>query len=134
MRPTIVLLAILGLIAAGCGDDGDDGDEGADQADEIEHELEEGAEQGGARVAAETVRASLTVRELGDDEHLRDVEVLEDATEDVPGTPEVVGLTDSDGDGRDDDGRIELQVGDESACVSVSENGESVDVEGGACG
>lgn len=139
MRLFTVLLAILGLVVAGCGDD-DDAEDDADQVDELEqeldeleHEVEAQGDEAGARVAAETVRASLTARELGEDENLRDTTILEDATEDVPGDPEVAGLEDADGDGRDDDGLVEMKVGEGSACVSVSEDGETVDVEGAAC-
>lgn len=129
-RATVLvsLLATLGPIATGCGDD-----DGADDAEELGREVDESLEEGGVRVAAETVRVSLSARELGEDEHLRDVSIIEDVTEDVPGDPEVVGLQDGDGDGRDDDGRVELRVGDESACLSVSRDGEDVDVEGGGC-
>ena len=133
MRLIITLLALLGLVAASCGDDDDGGDNADDEAQELEEDAEDLIQEGGARAAAETVRASLVARNLDEDEHLRDVAVLEEAIDNVPGGPEVSGLDDGDGDGRDDDGRLQLKVGDESACVAVSEDGQTVDVEGGAC-
>jgi hypothetical protein len=108
----------------GCGDD----DSGRDAGDDVE----EVTESAGARVVAEAIRATLLVDDLEEDEHERDVAVIQEAVDDLPGVPEVTGIADEDGDGRDDDGHIEVHVDDEVACLSVSESG-TVDVTGGRC-
>jgi hypothetical protein len=41
----------------------------------------------------------------------------------------VVGLTDADGDGRDDDGRIEISVDDAVACIEFADGRASFQVE-----
>ena len=114
-----VALAIV-LPLGGCGDD--DSDEGAEDV----------AESAGARVVAEAIRASLLVRDLDDGQRADDVDVLREAVSDLVGEPDVSGIDDSDGDGRDDDGKVEVRVDDEAACLSVADNGE-VDVTGGRC-
>lgn len=117
---TIAALGLLGVVA--CGDD-----------EEVDERIEEGVEQGSARSAAEWMRADLTRRDLQSDEHLRDVSILEDSADSIPGSPEVTGIEDTTGDGRDDDGNVEIRVGDESACLEVTDDGETVHVEGGSC-
>jgi hypothetical protein len=121
MRTILTAVAALGLLGVACGDD-----DGAE-------DVEETVEQAQARAAAEWMRGDLLGRDLRSDEHLRDVSVLEDSAENIPGSPDVTGIDDTTGDGRDDDGNVEIVVGDEAACVRVSEDGDSVDVEGGTC-
>jgi hypothetical protein len=108
------------LAGAGCGDD---------QTDQA---VERFAEQTGARAVAEGFRASLLARNLGPDEHADDVAILRDVGADLPGDPDIVGIEDADGDGRDDDGQVEVRVDDEVACVTIEPNGE-VDVSGDPC-
>jgi hypothetical protein len=114
-----VPLAAMALLG-GCGDD--------DTGETVER-LAEGT---GARGVAEAMRLSLLAQDLGDDQHVDDVAVLRAAAEDLPGDPEIVGIEDGDGDGRDDDGRVEVRVDDEAACVTARDNGE-VGVAGRGC-
>ena len=58
----------------------------------------------------------------------RDVDVLEESVDDLPGEPEVTGIDDGDGDGRDDDGVVEVHVGDQRACLVIGEPGDGDDV------
>lgn len=129
MRP-ITLTALVvstALVFAACGDD-----DLGDAVDRAREDLEDVAGAAGARAAAEAVRGVLLARDLDDGETLRDMTVLRGAVDDVPGDPQVTKLRDRDRDGKDDDGRVELRVGDQRACVEVADNGE-VDVSGGAC-
>jgi hypothetical protein len=114
----LVLVLTVGAMGA-CGDD---------EKDDFER-LAEGA---GARSVAEALRVSLLAQDLQSDQHVDDVAVIQDAVRDLPGDPDVLGVEDADGDGRDDDGKIEVRVDNEPACVTVQENGE-VDVSGDAC-
>lgn len=130
------LLRVVGLLAAAlmvlgasaCGDD-DEPDVGEGDIDERAEDVVESA---GARAVAETLRGALVAEDLDQGEHARDVAVIEEAVGDLPGEPEVAGVEDGDGDGQDDDGNVEVRVDGESACVSISPNGE-VDSTGGAC-
>lgn len=121
MRTILAAAATLGLLGVACGDD--------DGAEEVEATVE----QAEVRAAAEWMRGDLLGRDLRSDEHLRDISILEGSAENIPGSPDVTGIEDTTGDGRDDDGNVEIVVGDEAACVRVSEDGDSVDVEGGTC-
>lgn len=120
----VVIPLAFGLMA-GCGDDDDD------PADEP-NDAEDVTESAAVRVVAEALRVTVAAEDLEEGEHPRDVAILEEAVADLPGEPEVSGIEDGDGDGRDDDGLLEVHVDEEVACVSVSDAGE-VDVTGGAC-
>jgi hypothetical protein len=101
-------------------------------SDEDRDDFESVADSAGARSVAEALRVSLLAQDLHDDQHVDDVAIIQDAVRDLPGDPEVSGVEDANGDGRDDDGRIQVRVDDEAACVTVHENGE-VNVSGDAC-
>lgn len=133
------MLCLSAMLGA-CGDDDGGVSERADQvldgaqqrAGKAVDALGETGESVGARVLAEAVRAALVAEDLGAGESLRDVAVLREAVGDLPGEPVVGGIEDGDGDGLDDDGKVEVALNDERACLSVAEGGD-IDVEGGAC-
>ena len=52
---------------------------------------------------------------------------------DVAGDPEVAGAADADGDGLDDDGKVQVNVGGASACLTLPATGDDTNVEGGPC-
>ena len=85
-----------------------------------------------ARAAGESMRVALEAQDMKNGETLRSVTVLQENANDVPGDPTVTGITDTDGDGKDDDGKVELKVGDKSACVTVTDQND-VSVDDGAC-
>ena len=120
-RRLAAVTVVLALAVAGCGDD--DGDPDDADSDDVVSEAEELAEDVGAYAVAQSLRASLAAQDV-DDADRRDVEVLEDAADDLPGDPEVDGIEDTTGDGRDDDGRVAVRVGDEEACLTVAEDGD----------
>jgi hypothetical protein len=101
-------------------------------SDEDRDEFERLADDAGARSVAEALRVSLLAQDLRDNQHVDDVAIIEAAVRDLPGDPEVSGVEDADGDGRDDDGKVNVRVDDESACVTVHDNGE-VNVSDDAC-
>src|SRR5918995_1202879 len=68
----------------------------------------------------------------GPDVDRRRVDVLLETVDDLPGSPEVTGIEDNDGDGLDDDGRLQAQVDDEVACIAVDDSGDT-DVDSGPC-
>jgi hypothetical protein len=110
-------------LVTGCGDD---------STDDPDQSLGEAAESAGARGVAEALRLVLVEDDLGPNQTERDVDVLQESVDDLPGDPEVTGIVDDDGDGVDDDGKVEVHVNSEVACMSVAIDGD-VDVTGGAC-
>ena len=115
-----LILALAGALFAGaCG-----GDDNAN----LREKAEDVAGSAGARAAAEVMRGALEAQDLDGGKTLRDVEVLRENAADVPGDPTVEGIVDADGDRKDDDGKVELRVGGQAACVIVTtENKVSVD-------
>lgn len=128
--PLLVIAALVGAMFAACGDD-DDGD-GETDIDEIDDQAAEVTDSAGARGVAEALRLVLIEDDLDEDQHVRDVDVLQESVDDLPGEPDVQGIADEDGDGKDDDGKVEIRVNDEVACMSVSMDSD-VDVTGGGC-
>lgn len=124
MRRSLALVAVAAVALLGC-----DGDT---TVEDVREEAEDIVGTTGARAAAEAMRTSLETRDLGPDQTLRDVDVLDDAASDIPGDPDVTGIDDSDGNGQDDDGYVEIGAGDQAACVTVEVNGD-VGVDNGEC-
>jgi len=114
---------MLMISAAACDDD---------DAQNLRENVEDATGSAGARAAAEAMRGALEAQDLDGGKSLRDVAVLRENAEDVPGDPAVEGIADADGDGKDDDGRVELHVGEQAACVTVSAEND-VSVENGEC-
>ncbi len=141
-RTCVALSIALAATLGACGDD--NRDEVSRQAEEALNEarqrareaadaVEQAGERAGARTVAEAIRAALVVENLETGENLRDVDVLREAVGDVPGDPQVSGIDDANGDGRDDDGKIEIAVDGERACLTLPDGGGDIDVVGEAC-
>ena len=119
-----LLVAASVLVGGACDDDSD--------GQNVREEVEDAVGGATALAAAESMRAALEAQDLGSGETLRSVSVLQENADDVPGDPEVSGIADADGDGNDDDGQVELKVGDQAACVTVTSQND-VSVDDGAC-
>ena len=61
------------------------------------------------------------------------VKAINEVADKIPGSPDVSGVDDTDGDGLDDDGKVLVTVGDNSACLTIEENGTGSDISDGAC-
>jgi len=119
-RLAALLIVPLFLLGAACGDDDDSvGDAARDAADSVA----DAAQDVSARSVAEAFRAAL-VADPADGQDRRAVAVLEETAADLPGEPEVLGIGDADGDGLDDDGRVELRVDDQSSCLLIGAGGD----------
>jgi hypothetical protein len=128
-RMGLLVLAVVGLVVGSACDD-----ETQDEAEEAVEGAKEKAGEAGARASAEAFRVSLKAQDTDDATGgVRNVEALRAAADDLPGDPDITGIADADGDGRDDDGYVQADVGDESACVTLPETGDDIDVSGGAC-
>jgi len=86
-----------------------------------------------ARATAEALRASLKADKGARENGLRSIDAINSAVDRLPGDPDVSGITDSDNDGFDDDGKVQITVGDQEACLVLPETGNDSTVEGNAC-
>jgi uncharacterized membrane protein len=128
-RVSVIALAVVGLVLVGACDD-----DTREKARETAESVKEKAGEAGARAAAEGFRASIKAQDTNEATGgVRNIEALREAAKDLPGDPEITGIEDADGDSRDDDGYVQAKVEDETACVTLPESGDDVDVSGGAC-
>ena len=58
---------------------------------------------------------------------------INESAVDLAGDPQVVGASDEDGDGLDDDGKVQVDVAGASACVTLPATGDDTAVDGGPC-
>jgi hypothetical protein len=133
MRRFVAALAVMWFTAmlVACSDETED--KVRDAAESVREDAENVAGRGAARVLAEELRAGLKAKDLPSGQTERDVAVLNAVVRDLPGDPDITGIEDGDGDGKDDDGKVEAHVGDQAACLTISEDGKDTDVENGAC-
>lgn len=116
-------LAAVALVLPACGDDSDAGS--------VVDRAGDAVSQTAARAQAEALRGLLKTRADDDATRYRTVTVLNEAIKDLPGDTTVTGVADTDGDGLDDDGRVQVTMNGESACLAVS--GTNTTVTNGAC-
>lgn len=85
---------------------------------------------------AQVARDNAAVREAAEgfatrlrtaDQDARSMDAMRAAVAEVPTSVEVSGILDGNGDGRDDDGKVQFQAGDAYACVAVNGNDVAVD-------
>ena len=136
------LLSVMSIAGVACSSDAkDDAGSKVDQAaddfedgvDKVGDEVDETADEAAARGAAEELRTRMKSNDTANDEGVRSIAALNESAEDLTGDPDVTGIEDSDDDGLDDDGKVQVDVGDSSACLTLPEEGEDTSVEGGAC-
>lgn len=129
-----VLLAVLAatLAASACSDD--TRDKIGDAAESVQEDVESATEEARARAAAEAFRASIKADDIDDARGgAREIALLQESAEDLPGDSVAQGIVDGDGDGVDDDGFVEFRVGDAVVCVTLPATGDDIDVTDGAC-
>jgi len=133
-RTTLAVLTLLAFVvplAAGCSSDTTDS--AKETVESAKDDAAQAADDAEVRAQAEALRASMKANDTADEEGVRSVDALDQAVEDLPGDPEVSGIDDGDGDGLDDDGKVQLTVGGSHACVTLPESGEEIDVTDGEC-
>ncbi len=86
-----------------------------------------------ARATAEALRVSLKGNDTADEEGIRSVKAIQQAADDLLGDPEITGIEDGDGDGLDDDGKVQVTQDGSDVCVSLPETGEDTTVTDGPC-
>lgn len=95
-------------------------------------EVNDAVDEASARTQAEALRASLEASKE-DGENLRSVTLIAASVEDLPGEPNVTGVEDTDGDGLDDDGMVEVELDGGKACVTLESDGDDSGVTDEAC-
>jgi hypothetical protein len=132
-RRALASLTLFLVLLAACGDDDDRSleDRARDAASDVASEVDERVDQGVARAQAELLRERIKDAADGDATQWPAVTVIQQAVDDLPRDPDVTGLEDADGDGRDDDGKVGLAVDDSHACVTIG--ADDIDVSGDAC-
>lgn len=142
LAPLAIALLAFAPLAASCSSDTKDSasdtaeslkDDAQDNAEKAGDEIETTGDEAQARAAAEDLRVRIKANDTADSEGPRSVSAINESLNDVAGNPELEGLTDDDGDGLDDDGKVQVNVEDSSACLTLPESGEDTTVEGGAC-
>jgi hypothetical protein len=120
-RVLLAMAALGALSLSACGDDG------GSAVDSVNDTLAQAA----VRAQAEAMRAVVKTRAGDDAASYRKVSLLSEAAKDLLGDTTVSGITDGDGDGLDDDGRVQLVMNGQRACFSVS--GSNTTVSDGSC-
>lgn len=142
LAPLAIAALVLVPFAAACSEETQDNardtvesleDDARENAGTLVDEVEEGADEAGARAAAEELRARVEANDTADAEGLRSMAAIEESAKDLVGDPEVEGIEDTTGDGLDDDGKIQVNVGEASACLTLPESGDDATVEDGPC-
>jgi hypothetical protein len=85
----------------------------------------------GVRGAAESFRGLVKAKASG--QELRSMTVVNEAASNIPSTVTVSGITDADGDGKDDDGFVQFTLDGRSACVVLPATGDNTEVTNDAC-
>lgn len=134
-RPTLAIAALLlllvPLMSAGCSDDTQD--DARDALEGAAEDANQALDTGGAVAVASALQGAIEADERADDEGPRSMAVIQENIDDLPGEPEIVGVADDDGDGVDDDGRVEVRVDDQAACLTLGDVGEDADIDDEAC-
>lgn len=101
-------------------------------ATDVGNDAQGAAANAGARASAETFRG-LVKNKAAANQSLRTITVLESAKTDIPGNAAVTGITDTTGDGLDDDGYVQVTLEGRSACITLPASGDNTEVKDGAC-
>lgn len=117
----ILATLTLGTAAVACSEEAQQKAE--DAVDAAREDLENAADDTAARAQAEVFRAALRAADLDNDDDRRKIDVLNDAADELSDDV-VVGIDDGDGDGLDDDGLVQIESNDQSACVRIAQDGD----------
>lgn len=139
----LALVALLGLVPAillGCSEEtkkkvnsaAESAKQDAQNAiDKAKRDATSAVDSAGARGAAEYVRGRVKIGGTKNDP--RTMSALETYVGELPSQVKVSGLKDSNGDGMDDDGKVQFTVGNKSSCLTLPESGSNTQVTDGAC-
>ena len=127
MRSRCFILAIAtAAVVTACGDDSSASDKARDAAGQVDSAVDAGLARGQAEIFRQ--RAKDLVRQ---GESLDSMSVLQEAARDLPRNPTITGLGDSNGDGKDDDGKLEITIDKSHSCISIT--GSDINVTSSSC-
>jgi hypothetical protein len=113
-------------VLASCSDDTND------KLKNVASTVQDKTGQVAADALAEALRGALAAKDLPKGQTERNVDVIDQVVRDLPGNPNFTGIEDANGDGKDDDGTVQANVGDQSACLHIANDG-NMNVDSGAC-
>jgi len=129
--PLVAGFLLVAPLVAGCASETTD--KTGDAVESARDDVSTGADEAQARSIVEALRASIKGNATADEKGVRSVAALQEAADDLPGDPAISGIDDADGDGLDDDGKVQANVGGSAACLTLPATGEDTTVKGGAC-
>lgn len=132
--PVLAAAAMSALLLApltGCSEETKD--KATDTVEAAKDDAAAGLDDAQARTTAEALRAGLKANDTADKEGMRSIAAINEVIEDLPGDPDITGADDGDGDGLDDDGRVQANADESQACVALPAEGEDAEVTDGAC-
>jgi hypothetical protein len=132
---TTALLALAALalapLTAGCSSDTKDA--AKETVESAKDDAAAVADRATARTTAEALRVSLKANDKAKADGMRSVAAIQEAADDLPGDADISGIDDGDGDGLDDDGKVQVTAGDAQSCVELPAEGTDTKVVSGAC-
>ncbi len=128
----LTLLVALAMSAPACSQETRDKVKGAGRS--AQRDAEALGRQTEARTAAEALRVALKSEKDKNGRSMKNIShAVRTYASRVPGNPQISGAVDANSDGRDDDGKIQVNVGDKSACVVLPATGSDTTVRNGRC-
>ena len=128
-RLAIAALAVVSTATFGAGCSKSTTDAAKKTAENAANDIKRGTAVG----IADVLRTA--IKHEASDKHKspRSLTVIDAAIHDIPGTPDVIGVADANHDGLDDDGKVEVKVGNQYACLTIPQQGDAYDTKGGRC-
>ncbi|MCU1454547.1 MAG: hypothetical protein JWN46_2693 [Acidimicrobiales bacterium] len=131
-RPLVaVLVACTLLLAPACSKA--TRDKAKDTLKSAQQDAQVALDKAAPRVEAEALRAALKVDPTARSQGVRSVKALRDAATKVPGHPQITGIVDANGDGKDDDGKVQVNAKGYAACLILPATGTDTTVKSGPC-
>ncbi len=121
---------VAALLLAGCSEEAKQ--DARQTVTQVSRDATVKADETAARTQAEALRGAMKAGK-GTNQSLRSMDLVKGSGRDLPGNVTVVGATDGDADGLDDDGLVEVRVDGSIACVVLPASGDDTTVRGGAC-
>jgi hypothetical protein len=128
-RLAVAAVALVSMVTLGIGCSKSTTDAAKKTAENAANDIKQGTAVG----IADVLRTA--IKHEASDKHQppRSLTVIDAAIHDIPGTPDVLGVVDANHDGLDDDGKVEVKVGDQYACLTIPQQGDAYDTKGGRC-
>ncbi|MCU1352549.1 MAG: hypothetical protein JWM05_1758 [Acidimicrobiales bacterium] len=108
-------------------------DKAKDAAKSAEQDATAAVDQAKARAVAEAIRLGLKTNKTAKAKGLRSVVAIKEVVDNLPGNPTITGILDANGDGLDDDGKVQVEENAKFACLTLPATGTDTTVNNGRC-